>query len=273
MCHFCAGFFGRDRVAASQKRRINRRLAWRTGRGRPIRRARAPGVAETMKSIFGLSSSCASRLAVGVLALSFLAVGPASGATFGTVVPLKGEAADLALDDGRGVIYAANFGGSRVDVVSLATRQVSTGLSVAPYPGSLALSPDARFLLVAHFGNFQAPNSPSNALTLIDLTSGGQQMFTLGDPPLGVAFGSDGIALVVTSTEFLLLDPVSGSIQVLNTIAGVTATTLPVPPATFPPQITTASVAVSGDGNWIFGLTDTIYFRYDVLNHLISSVG
>ena len=226
-----------------------------------------------MKSIFGLRSSCASPLAVAVLALSFLAVGSASGATFGTVVPLRGQASDLALDESRGVIYAANFGGSRVDVVSLATRQASTALSVAPFPGSLALSPDARFLLVAHFGNFQAPTPPANALTLIDLTSGGQQMFTLGDPPLGVAFGADGLALVVTSTEFLLLDPVSGSIQVLATIAGVTAKTLPVPPATFPPQITTASVAVSGDGNWIYGLTDTIYFRYDVLNHLISSVG
>jgi len=225
-----------------------------------------------MKPIFGLSTQCTSSVAIAVLAASFLAGSPAFGATFGTVVPLKGQAADLALDEVRGVIYAANFAGSRVDVVSLATRHASTALSVAPYPGSLALSPDARFLLVAHFGNFQAPSTTANALTLIDLTSGGQQMFTLGDPPMGVAFGADGLALVVTSTEFLLLDPLSGSIQVLDTIAGVTAKTLPVPPATFPPQITTASVAVSGDGNWIFGLTDTIYFRYDVLNHLISSV-
>ncbi len=98
-------------------------------------------------------------------------------------------------------------------------------------------------------------------------------MFTLGDAPLGVAFGSDGLALVVTSTEFLLLDPLSGSIQVLNTITGVTANTLPVPPATFPPQISAASVAVSGDGNWIYGLTNTFYFRYDVQNQLISVVG
>ena len=226
-----------------------------------------------MKSIFSFSVPCARPLVVAVLASSFLALTSASGATFGTVVPLKGQAADLALDEGRGVIYAANLGGSRVDVVSLATRRAATALSVAPFPGSLALSPAARFLLVAHFGNFQAPSSSSNALTLINLTSGGQQMFSLADPPLGVAFGADGLALVVTSTEFLLLDPASGSIQVLDTIAGVTAKTLPVPPATFPPQITTASVAVSGDGNWIFGLTDTIYFRYDVLDHLVSSVG
>jgi len=225
-----------------------------------------------MKPISGLGAPGGLSAAVTVLA-GLLAAAPALGATFGTVVPLKGQAADLALDETRGVLYAANFGASRVEVISLATRQAATALSVAPYPGSLALSPDARFLLVAHFGNFQAPNSSANALTLIDLTSGGQQMFTLGDPPLGVAFGSNGLALVVTSTEFLLLDPLSGSIQVLDTIANVTAHTLPVPPATFPPQITAASVGVSGDGNWIFGLTDTIYFCYDVQNQLINAVG
>jgi len=225
-----------------------------------------------MKLTSTFSTLCAHLSLIAVLA-PFLTLTQASGATFGTIVPLKGQAADLALDESRGVIYAANFGGSRVDVVSLATRRAATAISVAPFPGSLALSPDARFLLVAHFGNFQAPNSSSNALTLIDLTSGGHQVFSLGDPPLGVAFGADGLALVVTSTEFLLLDPVSGSIQVLDTIAGVTAKTLPVPPATFPPQITTASVAVSGDGNWVFGLTDTIYFRYDVRNQLVNSVG
>lgn len=224
-----------------------------------------------MKPISGFSPLCGRCAAVAVVLLSVTAT--ALGATFGTVVPLSGQVSDLALDEARGVLYAANFGGSRVDVVSLATRQATTALSVAPYPGSLALSPDARFLLVAHFGNFQAPSASANALTLIDMNSGGQQMFTLGDPPLGVAFGSDGLALVVTSTEFLLLDPLSGSIQVLNTITGVTANTLPVPPATFPPQITAASVAVSGDGNWIYGLTDTIYFRYDVQNQLVSAVG
>jgi len=224
-----------------------------------------------MKPIFGSITPPAGLAASAVLAACLWAA-PAFSATFGTVVPLKGQAADLALDESRGVLYAANFGGSRVDVLSLASRKPGASISVAPYPGSLALSPDSRFLLVAHFGNFQTPSTPSNALTLIDLTSRGQQAFTLGDPPLGVAFGANGLALVVTSAEFLLLDPVSGSIQVLDTIANVTAHTLPVPPATFPPQITAASVAVSADGNWIFGLTDTIYFRYDVQNQWITSV-
>lgn len=221
------------------------------------------------------SKSCARRLSIlsTTLLVGFgLATAPLWGATFGTVVHLGGTTADLALDEARGVLYVANFGAGQIDVVSLATNQVANAISVAPYPSSLALSPDDRFLLVAHFGNFQAPSSPANALTEIDLTTGGQQVFTLGDVPLAVAFGADGLALITTNTEFVLLDPVSGGMQVLNTIAGVTATTLPVPPATFPPQIVSASVGVSGDGRWIFGLTNTIYFRYDSLSHVVTSV-
>jgi hypothetical protein len=88
-----------------------------------------------------------------------------------------------------------------------------------------------------------------------------------------VAFGAGGRALVVTTTQFLLFDPASEAFQVLDTIAGVTAKTLPVPPANFPPQIVAASVGVSGDGYNIYGLTDTIRFRYDVLSQTVHSAG
>jgi uncharacterized protein (TIGR03437 family) len=194
-------------------------------------------------------------------------------ATFGSVVPVGGHAADIVLDEARGVLYVANFGAARIDVVSLAKQAVASSLHVAPYPGSISMSPDGRFLVVAHFGNFQAPNSSANALTVIDLNSQGKQTLAMGDPPLGVAFGADGRALVVTTTQFLLFDPASGAFQVLDTIAGVTAKTLPVPPANFPPQIVAASVAVSGDGYKIYGLTDTIRFRYDVLSQTVYSAG
>src|SRR5208283_3555135 len=93
---------------------------------------------------------------------------------------------------------------------------------------------------------------PSNALTVIDLTNKGKQTFALANPPLGVAFGIDGKALVVTTTDYILFDPVLGTTQELGTIAGVEAQTLPVPPANFPPQITNASVASSGDGLTIY---------------------
>jgi hypothetical protein len=210
----------------------------------------------------------------GVILAAGAALAPAvRGASFGTVVPVGGHASDIALDEPRGVVYVANFAADRIDVVSLANHKTGNSIPVAPYPGSLAISPDRHFLLIAHFGNFKAPSSSANALTLIDLVSGGKQTFALGDPPLGVGFGADGLALVVTTSEFLLFDPASGALRVLDTVAGVSARTLPVPFATFPPQIVAASVGVSADGYWMFGLTDTIRFRYDVRGRTVSPAG
>jgi uncharacterized protein (TIGR03437 family) len=200
-----------------------------------------------------------------VLAASLAAA--AWGQTFGTVVPIGGEAADLALDQTRGVLYIANFTANQIDVMSLATNTIQTSINVAAQPSSLALSPDDRYLLATNFGNAATPGSPANALTVIDLTNQNTQTFSLGNPPIGVAFGADGIALVVTTTDFLLFDPTTGATQELDTLANVVANTLPVAPANFPADITTASVAASADGLWVYGLggtTSTVTFAYDV---------
>jgi len=188
------------------------------------------------------------------------------GGTFGKVVAIGGHASDLALDEARGVLYVANFTANRIEVMSLADHTIQTSMNVAPQPGSMALSPDGRYLVVAHFGNFVAPNTPRNAMTVIDLNGGGKQTFALGSPPLGVAFGMSSRALVVTTQEFFLFDPVSGTTEFIDTITGVTAKTLPQPPANFPPQIIAASLGVSGDGLKIFGLTDTLEFSFDVMS-------
>ncbi len=201
-----------------------------------------------------------------VLAAS-LAVAAAWGGTFGTVVSIGGEAADLALDETRGVLYIANFTANQIDVMSLATNTITTSMNVAAQPSSIAMSPDGHYLVATNFGNAAAPGSPANGLTVIDLTNQGTQSFALGNPPLGVAFGADGIALVVTTTDFLLFDPSTGATQELNTLANVVANTLPVAPANFPPDITAASVAASADGLQVYGLggtTNTVTFRYDV---------
>src|SRR5580704_10532877 len=142
------------------------------------------------------------------------------GGTFGTVVSIGGEAADLALDESRGVLYIANFTANRIDVMSLATNRVQTSINVPAQPSSISLSPDNHWLLVAHYGNNTAPASQENLLTLIDLTaSNAKQTFALGNPPLGVAFGLDDQALVVTTGEFILFNPALGTTQILKTIA------------------------------------------------------
>src|ERR1035438_7709822 len=85
------------------------------------------------------------------------AVMPCSAAGFGTVAAIGGQAADIALDEARRVLYIANFTANRIDVLSTADNTVHTSINVSPQPGSLALSPDAQYLLIAHFGNTTPP--------------------------------------------------------------------------------------------------------------------
>src|SRR6266851_5273400 len=73
--------------------------------------------------------------------------------TFGTVVPIGGQASDIALDESRGLLYIANFTANRVELMSTSDYSVHSSLSVAPQPGAMALSPDGQFLVVIHFGN------------------------------------------------------------------------------------------------------------------------
>lgn len=208
-----------------------------------------------------------------LLAVAILATVAATAGTFGTVVPIGGEASDLTLDEARGVLYIADFTANRIEVMSLTTNTIQSAINVAAQPSSMDISPDGRYLVVTHFGNFTAPLTSSNLLTIIDLNTRGQQTLALPSAPLGVAFGSDGMALVATTTEFLVLNPSLGTFTLLATIAQVTATTLPAPPANFPPQITLASLGHSGDRTRIYGVTDTIRIFYDAVYHRIVSDG
>src|ERR1700677_992812 len=136
-----------------------------------------------------------------LIALTVMMAGAAFAGTSGTVVPIGGEAADLALDESRGVLYIANFTANRIDVMTLSNNQIQTSINVASQPTSISMSPDNHWLLVANYGattsTTSAPASQNNSLTLIDLTNGNaQQTFAIGTPPLGVAFGLDDKALV-----------------------------------------------------------------------------
>jgi len=197
----------------------------------------------------------------------------ATGATFGTVVPIGGEASDLTLDEVRGVLYIADFTGNRIDVMSLATNTIQSSINVAAQPSSMDMSADGHYLVVTHFGNFAAPFTSSNLITVIDLTTGGQQTLALPSPPLGVAFGADGTALVATANEFLTLNPALGTFSLLASISGLTENTLPAPPANFPPTITAAALGASGDRTRIYGITSTIQIYYNAITHTVVSQG
>jgi DNA-binding beta-propeller fold protein YncE len=197
----------------------------------------------------------------------------AASPVFGSVVAIGGSASDIALDESRGLLYIANFGGNTIQVMSTANNSIASSMNVLPWPGAIALSPDAQYLLVAHFCNLSTTSSTStststssstttpvatspacsNAITSIHLADQTQQVYSLASSPLAVAFLGTGQALIVTTTNILLLDPRTGQAKLVQTIASV-ASSLPVPAATFPSQILQASLSASADGKTIWGV-------------------
>jgi len=201
----------------------------------------------------GLNHS-AVRQALSAATLLMGFIGSAGAATFGTVVPIRGHVSDIALDPGRGVLYAANFTANRIEVVSTANLSLQSPILVANQPSTLALSADGRFLVVGHYTN---PVAPSTALTIIDLNANTTQTSTLdGSSVLSVAFGNSPQALVTTNNGVLLVDPITGNSQSLQ-LNPFDTQGLPVPWATFPPGIVRASAGVSGDGQMIYMLWDS----------------
>src|SRR5450631_3511918 len=196
-------------------------------------------------------NNCLLMIAFAALA----SLSPCVGASFGTVVPIGGHASDIALDESRGVLYIANFTANRIEVMSTADYSIRTSMNVAPQPGALSLSPDSKYLLVAHYGNVTPADPSKNALTLINLVDNTRQTFSTGDTPLGIAFLADGTAVVVTTTSILQFDPVSGAINVLGSFASL-ATTLPAKLGTFPTQVILASLSTTPDLNVVYGVTD-----------------
>jgi uncharacterized protein (TIGR03437 family) len=211
---------------------------------------------------------------------------PCSGATFGTVVAISGQASDEALDETRGLLYIANFTANQIDVMSTATNTIQTSINVAAQPGSLALSRDAQYLLVAHFNNSTPAVPSANLLTLIHLPDNTQQTFVTGDPPLGVAFfatvpsngaanlSGPGMALVVTTTGFYTLNPSTGVLQLVSTLTNL-ANSTPVQVPMFPGQILETALTTSGNGLVIWGIgsagTGTqIIYQYSAQTNIVT---
>ncbi len=204
---------------------------------------------------------------------------PAAAATFGKVVPIGGHISDLVFDGRRGVVYIANFGAKRVDVLSASDSKLLDPIPVPATPSSLDVSPDGRYLTVGHF---------SGDVTIIDLDGGVRRTIAVGDPMankvLTIAYGNSPRALVVSTEGIWLLDPADGSLENLD--FEFRAEDLPVPFATFPPDIIQASAGISGDKNVIYVIAElgggggeggggraTAIIHYDVAEGQLSVLG
>ena len=156
---------------------------------------------------------------------------PGWAGVYGRVVPIGGNASDIVLDEARASLYIANFTANRIDVLNTSDLNISRSINVSPRPGSMAMSPGGRYLVVGHYDNATNVDGltavpQSNALTVINLEDNTRQTFALANPPVGIAFGSDGLALILTSAppnttggEFFLFDPATGTLRLLDTIA------------------------------------------------------
>ncbi len=200
------------------------------------------------------------------IALAAVASSPAplAAANFGTVVPIGGHAADIALDESRGLLYIADFTANRIDVMSTTDNAVHSSMNVAAQPGGIAISPDSRFLVVTNYSDWTTVPAPSASLvTVINLASNARQTFSTGDSPLGVAFvggttggsGSSGLALIATSSGFYLLDPLTGVLQWVTSVANLAKQT-PQPQGTFPGQILQTQMTTAADGTHVWGVAD-----------------
>src|SRR5260370_29063270 len=91
-------------------------------------------------------------LLLGVPVLAFLGLAAESrAATFGTVVPVRGTVSDIALDESRAAVYAANFTAYRVEIVDIPSQSIRGAISVNRPPSAVALSPDNRFLVIGEY--------------------------------------------------------------------------------------------------------------------------
>jgi uncharacterized protein (TIGR03437 family) len=205
------------------------------------------------------------------LTLAGASIASSWGANFGTVVPINGTVSDIALDERRNVVWAANFSAFRVEQVSIASRSLLTPMIVPMPPSAVAVSPNRRFLLV---GEYQKPDPSelssnpfapgTGGYTLFDLDANLRYDVNLNAPVLSVAFGADNNAIILTRipvpadpkspgplTNLFQLQPFPVPTLIPITSIPVQSVDLPVPLAKFPTQIGQATSGVSGDGNTI----------------------
>lgn len=183
-----------------------------------------------------------------VVACAAIFAGACSAADFGTVVPIRGVVSDIALDETRGRLYAANFSAYRVEVVNLATQALGTPIRISAPPSAVGVSADNRYLVVGEFAKWGAMGTffGSGGLTVIDLTNNTRRRVEVETPVLALAFGADGLALVVSHTQVFTFNPVTMELSGISNIS-VSSVNLPVELGELPPNIILASIGVSGD--------------------------
>lgn len=118
-------------------------------------------------------------------------VSAVSGATFGTVVPITGGAADFVIDEPRGRLYLTNTNSDRVEVYSIAQRRFLTPIRVESQPLGIAMSRNGATVYVACHNGSSLIEIDAEALAV-------RSRVSLPARPEGVAVGFDERVLITT---------------------------------------------------------------------------
>ena len=214
------------------------------------------------------------RFAGSWLALLVCAV-PAFSATFGTVVPIVGGAADVVLDEARNRLYLVNSSLNELDIYQTnfnPPRLQQSVRSICRQPVAAAMSLDGASLYITCF-----TDASMAILNLNTLTS--RPAVSLPASPEGIAVGGDGRVVITTigtgqgRQTLLIYDPnaPSGSnlLDVFVTPAAPVSPVLPAPNGRIFGAYR-SHLQTTADGKFIVGVNNSgnnrIVFIYEVIS-------
>src|SRR5215471_5310609 len=122
--------------------------------------------------------------------------GGALGATFGTVVPIVGGAADIVLDEPRSRLYLVNSSLNQIQIyqTNFNPPRLQTSIRICNQPTSATLSLDTNLLYVTCYSDSSLAVLNVNATTPTTARS----PITLPASPEGIALGGDGKIVITT---------------------------------------------------------------------------
>src|SRR5581483_2544286 len=206
---------------------------------------------------------------------------PGFAATFGTVVPIVGGAADIVLDEPRQKLYLVNSSLNQIQIyqTNFSPPRLQTSLRVCNQPTAAAMSLDTNTLYVTCYSYTSLVFLNLNATT----PNTARPPLTLPANPEGVAVGGDGKVVITTigtgrATETLLsYDPLSATsdknpYDVFVTPAQGASPTLP-PPNGRIFEAYKSHLQTTADGKFIIGVNNSgnnrVLFVYEVVSRTV----
>lgn len=187
----------------------------------------------------------------------------------GEVIQLPGQINELFVDESRGLLYAANFTGGRVEVISMSTRTRLSSFQTSPVPSGvsgMAVSGDGRWMVVTN-QPVTVGVTQLSGIAIINLNDpSDRRHIPFDEEPVAVEFGLDNKALVITVGGFYILDPTDGSSSKVFSFeeGGAANVILPVNPPELTRELDVVNMHASADRSWIFGVAEEFIFSYQI---------